>query len=121
MDDKANQDICEKQQQLKISVQALRYIVREALSSEGAILPDPHCFSHMKDRNFELEDIITILDGGNYHRYPASWDEKHREWIYSVVGEDLEGKRLKVLFTVVDADMKIRIISAQRFYKRKRV
>ena len=66
-------------------------------------------------------DVIYVLDTGDYSRLGSRWDNQHENWVYAVAGEDLDGKRLQVVFSVEDCGSKIRVISAQRFSGNKQV
>jgi hypothetical protein len=104
-----------------LSIQSLRLLVRKALDRPGAIILDDHCRQHMRERHFDANDVLTVFDNGNYHKYKPEYDQKRDDWMFFVVGEDLDGKRLKILFCIEQADIKIRVISGQRFSKGKRV
>ena len=75
----------------------------------------------MRERHFDVNDVLNVLDNGNYYKYKPEYDPKRDNWMFFVVGEDLDGKRLKILFCIEQADTKIRVISGQRFSKGKRV
>ncbi len=66
-------------------------------------------------------DVIYVLDTGDYSRLESRWDNQYENWVYTVAGEDLDGKRLQVVFSVEDCGSKIRVISAQRFFGGERV
>ncbi len=104
-----------------IRVDTLKRIVEIALGPQGSVVPIPHCDDHMVDRHFDMGDVVHILETGDYWKRNPEWRADHQNWLYFVVGEDLDGNRLMVVFTVEEADSKIRIISGERFYRGERV
>lgn len=100
---------------------ALKTIVRGALGRDSAILIDPHCGPRMRERGFSSADVEWVLENGNYERYSPTWDEDFGCWVYSVVGKDLDDRRLKLVLTVENCGAIVRVISGQRHYRGRRV
>lgn len=123
MDDKfvASELSSELNYPCRIPVETLKRLVSLSLGAKGAIYPIRHCRENMLERGFDMADVIHVLETGDYEKYPAKWRQDHNNWLYFVVGEDLEEVRLKIVFSVEEADSKIRIISGERFFGGKRV
>lgn len=105
-----------------ITKRALKAIVWGALGrDESEVLISPHCAGHMRGREFSTSDVVYVLETGDYSEFKHRWDDLYKNWVYAVSGEDLDGKRLKVVFSIEDCGSKIRVISAQRFSGGKQV
>ena len=100
-----------------MAVRVLQVIVLGALSRPNSLIIDPHCCTHMIERDYSTPDLLYLLETGDYKQYEPEWDTKHKNWLYFVVGTDLDDRRLKVLFVVEDCGSKIMVISAQRHSK----
>ena len=104
-----------------INIGALRTIVQGALARNSSVVFEQHCCDHMRGRGFSSSDVLYVLETGDYKLYPPAWHSEYGNWIYFVVGKDLDDMRLKIIFSVEDCGSIMRIISAQRFSKGREV
>lgn len=102
---------------------ALAAIAKGALQREGCVILDEHCKRRMRepDRDFSTADVMWVIENGDYKKYQPEWRDEHQNWLYFVVGKDLDGRMLKLPFTVGKSGRTITILSGQRYSKGRRV
>ena len=64
-------------------------IISVALN-RGRVIPSSHFRQRMRERNFDMADAITVLDGAKQVR--QVWNGKARCWNYDIQGKDIEGE-----------------------------
>jgi hypothetical protein len=62
---------------------------------EGRVIPTGHIRQRMRQRHFDIQDVMHVLEHGSIHR-PPEWNETHHEWNYNIEGTDIEGEALTI-------------------------
>lgn len=85
----------------KVQVAGERYSRIEALKivrrivKTGAIIPTAHLQDMMKERNFDMQDIVNCLNTGAILKEPEL-HLKTGKWIYTIEGKTIEGRLIKM-------------------------
>jgi hypothetical protein len=82
---------------------------RKCLESEDVIFSS-HLKDRMLERNFNMQDVINVIENGDIPR-PPKWNEELGQFRYVVEGKDLEGEELKLVITLSDKRDAIIIIT----------
>lgn len=75
---------------------------KKLLNTDAVILPT-HVYDRMRERNFEMDDIINVFNVGKISKQPE-WNADYRQWEYVVDGVDIEDEKLSVVFAFTDDD-----------------
>ena len=67
----------------------------------------------MSQRNFAIRDVINVLINGRLKK-SREFDEKNLGWKYTIVGKDIDGKKLAVVFTINEDEKILILITAFR-------
>jgi hypothetical protein len=68
---------------------------------EGRVIPTGHIKQRMRQRNFDIQDGMHVLEHGRVRRSPE-WNESHREWNYDIEGTDIEGEPLTIRVPIAE-------------------
>lgn len=79
---------------------------------EGSVISTTHIKKQMKERNFDMNDVISVKDTGIIEKDPER-DIKTGEWKYNIRGEDTEGQPLEIVFSIL-GDRKVKLITGWR-------
>lgn len=91
-----------KRRKPPLSLGEVSRIIRVALGPGGFIVPSRHFEQRSQERDFTMQDALTILEGGTLRARPI-WNERAGAWNYDVHGTDLEGETLTLRIAVLDA------------------
>lgn len=72
--------------------------------NEGAVILRPHLKDRMKERRFDMQDIIHCFETGRINKSPE-WNKNFQCWEYVVDGKDLEGDNLSIVFAFEEDDL----------------
>ena len=64
----------------------------------GDVIPLPHCYKRMRQKHYDINDIIKILTEGKIRKSPV-YDEEFCNWEYNVEGHAIEGDEAVVVVT----------------------
>jgi hypothetical protein len=66
---------------------------------------DPHLNIDRPERHVSIRDCDYVLttDTANTLQWPPMWDEKHRYHVLHIIGTDLDGEPVKLLFVINSA------------------
>jgi hypothetical protein len=84
-----------------------RYPKAEALKiikgiiATGSIIPTGHLKQRMREKNFDMQDVLCAIKNGNSIR-EAEPHPKTGRWIYSIEGKTIDGKKLRVEIDIGD-------------------
>ena len=63
--------------------------------------------NHMKDsmmkRNFTTSDVLKVLAAGSLIR-KREFDDTYKNWKYHIEGEDIEGEKLTLIFSITEEE-----------------
>jgi hypothetical protein len=68
---------------------------------EGNVIPTGHIRQRMRQRNFDIQDVMHVPEHGRVRRSPE-WDASHHEWNYDVEGTDIEGEPLTIRVAIAE-------------------
>src|SRR3989304_3765940 len=69
-----------------------RQAFREALlDPKGEFTATRHFTERMRERRFDLADVIQIARVGRIYN-PPEWDTRHGEWTWRIEGKALDGR-----------------------------
>ena len=72
-------------------------ILANQLLDDGFFYIRSHCKRRMEERNLSFDDIDNAIHSGEFQK-EAEWDEWEQEWRYKIIGFDVEGDELSVVF-----------------------
>lgn len=75
----------------------------------GAVLPSNHFRRRMRDRNFDMQDTVAVLE--ERKGIKAVWNDIADTWNYDVRGHDLDGNELTIRIAPTDDDSKIILVT----------
>lgn len=76
----------------------------------GNIVPTQHCLRRMRERHVSMQDITYVLRHGAIDEQPR-WDTDHHNYVYKIVGFDLESDELKVLSVIIEIEATVLIVT----------
>jgi hypothetical protein len=68
---------------------------------EGRVIPTGHIRQRMRQRHFDIQDVLHVLEHGSIIR-PPEWNETYREWNYDIEGTDIEGEALTIRVAIAE-------------------
>ena len=74
-------------------------IVSVALA-RGRVYPSNHIRQRMKERNFDINDAIRVLENAKEAR--PKWNAKSAAWNYDLDGKDIEGEKLTIRIAITE-------------------
>ena len=74
-------------------------IVSVALA-RGRVYPSNHIRQRMKERNFDINDAIQVLENTKEAR--PKWNTKLATWNYDLDGKDIEGEKLTIRIAITE-------------------
>lgn len=74
-------------------------IVSVALA-RGRVYPSNHIRQRMKERNFDINDAIQVLENAKEAR--PKWNTKSATWNYDLDGKDIEGEKLTIRVAITE-------------------
>ena len=74
-------------------------IVSVALA-RGRVYPSNHIRQRMKERNFDINDAIQVLENAREAR--PKWNTKLAAWNYDLDGKDVEGEKLTIRVAITE-------------------
>lgn len=77
-----------------LSNRAALQIARSLLDS-GRIRISSHVRQRMKERHFDIQDVLHIIETGSILKRPE-WNEDFEEYNYFIGGQDLTGHQLTI-------------------------
>ena len=57
----------------------------------------------MRERNFVVRDVINVLLNGRLKK-KREFDEENQGWKYTIVGKDIDGVKLTIVFTINETE-----------------
>jgi hypothetical protein len=72
------------------------------LKQDGPLRIDPHLKEDRKFRNVTNRDckyVFSTISEESLH-WPPEWNEKHQRYVLHIVGEDLDGLPVEMLFNI---------------------
>lgn len=75
----------------------------------GAVLPSNHFRRRMRERNFDMQDTVAVLE--ERRRIKAVWNDIAHTWNYDVRGHDLDGNELTIRIVPTDDDTGIVLVT----------
>jgi hypothetical protein len=91
-----------------LSDEDISRIIRNALD-RGAVLPSNHFRQRMRQRNFNMQDAIAVLE--NRSGVKAVWNDTADTWNYDARGHDLDGNELTIRIAPTDDDSGIVLVT----------
>jgi hypothetical protein len=95
--------------EIKYSKTEALKITREIIV-KGSIVPTSHLRQRMKERDFDMQDVLYCLNTGRIIREPEK-HEKTEKWIYTVEGTTVEGKKMKVPVNIDKENNRLTILT----------
>lgn len=74
-------------------------IVSVALA-RGRVYPSNHIRQRMRERNFDINDAIQVLENAKEAR--PKWNAKIGAWNYDLYGKDIEGQALTIRIAITE-------------------
>lgn len=69
-------------------------LIRE-ITVTGSILPSAHVKERMKERYFDMQDVLNCISTGRILKEPEQ-HEVSGHWIYQVEGQTVDGDNLRI-------------------------
>lgn len=91
-----------------LSDEDISKIISNALD-RGPVLPSNHFRRRMRERNFDMEDTVAVLE--ECRRIKAVWNDIADTWNYDVRGHDLDGNELTIRIVPTDDDTGIVLVT----------
>lgn len=89
---------------LPLSNRAALQIARGLLNC-GQIRISSHLRQRMKERHFDMQDVLQVIETGSIVKRPE-WNEDFGEYNYFIGGQDLNGHQLTLKVAIsADADV----------------
>lgn len=82
---------------------------RKYLNS-GNVIPTPHLKKRMEEKNFNMQDVINIIENGEIPK-PPEWNEEFGQFRYVVKGKDIEGIELNLVIAISTKEEMLTIIT----------
>jgi hypothetical protein len=76
---------------------------------EGRLLPSNHFRVRMRERNFDMQDAVAVLE--ERRKIKAVWNDNANSWNYDVGGQDLDGCDLTIRIAPTDDDSGIVLVT----------
>lgn len=73
--------------------------VSEALA-RGRVYPSNHFRQRMRERNFDINDAIRVLENAKEAR--PKWNAKSGAWNYDLSGRDIQGEKLTIRIAITE-------------------
>jgi hypothetical protein len=96
----------------KIDAKRIKETILKIANSGGLVLTD-HVEQKMSERNFTIRDVINVLLNGRLKK-KRGFDEEYQEWKYSIVGRDIDGTKLSIVFTINELERLLVLITGMR-------
>lgn len=82
-------------------------VARRLLHDQGKIIPTLHAIERMAERRILPAHVERVLRHGTLDPDPGRirFDEEYGEWSYAVIGRDLDGRRIRVVFALIAPDV----------------
>lgn len=72
-----------------------------------------HIEQKMSERNFTIRDVINVLLNGRLKKR-REFDDKNKGWKYSIIGKDIDGVKLTIVFTIIEPEKLLILITGLR-------
>lgn len=89
--------------------------VKEAIRkiNDWHLICTDHIEQMMSQRNFVIRDVINVLMNGRLKKN-REFDDENRGWKYTIVGRDIDGKKLTIVFTINKTERLLVLITGFR-------
>lgn len=84
--------------------------VIQRIIDEGYIIQSRHMKQRMRTRDFEMSDVLNVLEHGQMKR-PPQRSREHRNWEYDIEGTDIEGESLTIRVSIDDGQEMLTLIT----------
>jgi len=78
--------------------------------NSGNVTPTPHLRKKMREKNFNMQDVINVIENGEIPKQPE-WNEEFSQFRYVVKGKDVEGVELNLVITISIKEEMLTIIT----------
>ena len=82
-----------------LKAEGVLQIVAAALA-RGRVYPSNHFRQRMRERNFDINDSIQVLENAGEAR--PKWNTKSATWNYDLYGKDIEGEKLTIRIAITE-------------------
>ena len=100
-----------KNNRMKLSrdeaLQVFRAIKREGLWQTY------HFAKRAQERRFSMEDVFEVAENGVMSRKSPTYKPEHDDWSYTIVGKDMDGNRIRIVF-VITSDRRVKLITGYK-------
>jgi hypothetical protein len=79
--------------------EALKII--KGIIASGSIIPSGHLKQRMREKDFDMQDVLHAIKNGNIFR-EAEPHPRSGRWIYSIEGKTIDGQKLRVEIDIGD-------------------
>lgn len=66
-----------------------------------------------EERGFTMDDVFEVAENGKISKTSPKYNAKHDNHSYTVIGRDIDGNRLKIVFSVT-SDRRLRLITGYK-------
>ena len=89
--------------------------VKEAIRkvNDWNLICTDHIEQMMSQRNFVIRDAINVLINGRLKK-TREFDDKNEGWKHTIVGRDIDGKKLTIVFTINESERLLVLITGFR-------
>ena len=89
--------------------------VKEAIRkvNDWSLICTDHIEQMMSQRNFVIRDVINVLINGRLKK-TRELDDENEGWKYTIVGRDIDEKKLTVVFTINEIERLLVLITGFR-------
>ena len=84
----------------------------KAIKREGLYQTD-HFQMRAMERGFTMEDVFEVADNGDISKRSPTYKAKHKDWSYTMIGKDIDGERITIVFAVT-SDREVKLITGYR-------
>jgi hypothetical protein len=71
----------------------------QEIASWGDVIPLPHCLKRMRERNYDMNDLLFVLTRGKVREAPE-YDRTYQNWKCKVEGTVVEGDRTIIVVAI---------------------
>ena len=88
----------------KLKVPDLLTLVRSAVL-EDRYRFSAHALLRMTERKVTIPEVVHVLETGHHEKSKDTYDSLHGDWNYCVVGQTVDGRRLRVVVALDPTSM----------------
>jgi hypothetical protein len=77
----------------------------QAKISSGKVRYSAHANERMLERGIIKPEVEYVLKAGHHNKKKDQFNETEKEWDYAIEGKTVDGKKLRIVVTLVDPNL----------------